>query len=381
STMRRTAGVADLRRVVEDAAKLLRATGRRTILFIDEIHRFNKAQQDAILPHVERGTVTLIGATTENPSIEVNAALLSRSRVFTLHALDDAQISMVLRRALADAERGLGEQGITVNDDALAYLAGFANGDARSALNALELAAAVAPAEADGAWTITLAVVEDAVQRRAGLYDKSGEEHYNIISALHKSLRGSDPDAALYWLGRMLESGEDPLYIVRRLIRFASEDVGMADPQALMVCVAAQQAVHFIGMPEGALALAQAVVHLATAPKSNALNSAYAAVQEDVRATRNDPVPLHLRNAPTRLMRDLEYGRGYVYAHDVYSGQPDSADPSRPPPERPQAYLPGALTDRTYYQPGAQGAEASIQAWLARRRANATDSGHEKKTN
>jgi putative ATPase len=364
-----TAGVADLRRVVEDAEKLLRATGRRTILFIDEIHRFNKAQQDAILPHVERGIVTLIGATTENPSFEVNAALLSRARVFTLRALGDDEVLLVLRRALADAEHGLASQGITATDEALAYLASFANGDARSALNALELAAAVVASGPDGgARTIDLAAIEDAVQRRALLYDKAGEEHYNIISALHKSLRGSDPDAALYWLARMLESGEDPLYVVRRLIRFASEDVGMADPQALVVCVAAQQAVHFIGMPEGALALAQAVVHLATAPKSNALYTAYAAVQQDVQATRNDPVPLHLRNAPTRLMRELEYGKGYLYAHDVYAGAPDPADPNRPPPERPQEYLPEALRGRAYYQPGAQGAEASIQAWLERRR-------------
>jgi putative ATPase len=274
----------------------------------------------------------------------------------------------VLHRALTDTERGLGGQGITVTEEAFAYLAAFANGDARSALNALELTAAVAPTAADGGRTITLATVEDAVQRRALLYDKGGEEHYNIISALHKSLRGSDPDAALYWLGRMLESGEDPLYVVRRLIRFASEDVGMADPQALVVCVAAQQAVHFIGMPEGALALAQAVVHLATAPKSNALYTAYAAVREDVQATRNDPVPLTLRNAPTRLMHDLAYGQGYVYAHDVYGGAPDPADPTRPPPERPQDYLPEALRTRAYYQPGAQGAEASIRAWLERRR-------------
>jgi putative ATPase len=364
-----TAGVADLRRVVEDAAKLLRATDRRTILFIDEIHRFNKAQQDAILPHVERGTVTLIGATTENPSFEVNAALLSRARVFTLRALADDEVVLVLRRALADDSRGLGGQDITVTDEALTYLATFANGDVRSALNALELAAAVAAPNPAGARVIDLATVEDAVQRRALLYDKAGEEHYNIISALHKSLRGSDPDAALYWLARMLESGEDPLYVVRRLIRFASEDIGMADPQALLVCVAAQQAVHFIGMPEGALALAQAVVHLAAAPKSNALYTAYAAVQQDVQATRNDPVPLHLRNAPTRLMRDLEYGKGYIYAHDVYAGAPDPADPNRPPPERPQDYLPAALRGRTYYQPGAQGAEASIRAWLERRRA------------
>ncbi len=363
-----TAGVADLRRVVDDAEKLLRATGRRTILFIDEIHRFNKAQQDAILPHVERGTVTLIGATTENPSFEVNAALLSRARVFTLRALRDDEVLLVLRRALDDSERGLASDHLSVTDDALAYLAQFANGDARTALNALELAAAVAVTDSNHTRTVDLATVEDAVQKRALLYDKSGEEHYNIISALHKSLRGSDPDAALYWLARMLESGEDPLYVVRRLIRFASEDVGMADPQALVVCVAAQQAIHFIGMPEAALALAQAVVHLATAPKSNALYIAYGAVQEDVRATRNDPVPLHLRNAPTRLMRDLDYGSGYIYAHDVYAGAPDPEDPNRPPPDRPQEYLPDNLRTREYYHPGNQGAEASIRAWLARRR-------------
>jgi len=363
-----TAGVADLRRVVEDAAKLLRATGRRTILFIDEIHRFSKSQQDAILPHVERGTVTLIGATTENPSFEVNAALLSRSRVFTMHALTDEDIETLLRRALTDAERGLGSAGLSLSDEALRYLAGYANGDARAALNALELAASVAQADAGGNTTIDLAAVEDAVQQRALLYDKGGEEHYNLISALHKSLRGSDPDAALYWLARMLESGEDPLYVVRRMIRFASEDVGMADPQALLVCVAAQQAVHFIGMPEGALALAQAVIHLAVAPESNAVYTAYAAAQEDVRATRNDPVPLHLRNAPTRLMKELDYGKGYAYAHDNYAGQPDPADPLRPPPERPQDYLPEQLRDRAYYQPTAQGNEASIQAWLRRRR-------------
>src|SRR5262249_49114562 len=318
-----TAGVADLRRVVDDAAKLLRMTGRSSILFIDEIHRFSKSQQDAILPHVERGTVTLIGATTENPSFEVNAALLSRSRVFTLRALADDDVLARPRRSLADDERGLGAEHLAVDEDALQYLASYANGDARTGLNALEMAASVVePAATDqtGARRVTLAIVEDAVQRRALLYDKGGEEHYNIISALHKSLRGSDPDASLYWLARMLESGEDPLYVVRRLIRFASEDVGMADPQALLVCVAAQQAVHFIGMPEGALALAQAVVHLAVAPKSNALYTAYGAAQEDVRATRNDPVPLHLRNAPTRLMKELDYGKGYAYAHDTYAG-------------------------------------------------------------
>jgi putative ATPase len=363
-----TAGVADLRRVVEDAGKLLRATGRRTILFIDEIHRFSKSQQDAILPHVERGTVTLIGATTENPSFEVNAALLSRCRVFTLRALSDDDVRALLTRALADPERGLGASRLTAAEDALDYLSGYANGDARAALNALELAAGVAPARPDGARIVDLATVEDAVQQRALLYDKAGEEHYNLISALHKSLRGSDPDAGLYWLARMLEAGEDPLYIVRRLIRFASEDVGMADPQALLVCVAAQQAAHFVGMPECALALAQSVVHLATAPKSNALYTGYAAALEDVHATRNDPVPLHLRNAPTRLMKDLDYGKGYAYAHDDYAGMPDPDDPSRPPPQRLQDYLPEQLRDRAYYQPTAQGAEASIHAWLKRRR-------------
>src|SRR5690242_3515916 len=363
-----TAGVADLRRVVDDAAKLLRATGRRTILFIDEIHRFNKSQQDAILPHVERGTVILIGATTENPSFEVNAALLSRTRVFTLRALSDEDIQLVLRRTLADSERGLGSEHLTISDDALSFLATYANGDARTALNALELAATTAPGNEAGERVIDLAGVEDALQHRALLYDKAGEEHYNLISALHKSLRGSDPDAGLYWLGRMLEAGEDPLYVVRRLIRFASEDVGMADPQALVICMAAQQAVHFIGMPEGALALAQAVVHLATAPKSNALYLAYAAAVEDVRQTRNDPVPLHLRNAVTRLMQELDYGKGYRYAHDDYAGQPDPDDPSRPPPERLQDYLPEQMRDRQYYQPTAQGGEASIQAWLNRRR-------------
>jgi putative ATPase len=368
-----TAGVADLRRVVDEAGKLLRATGQRTILFIDEIHRFNKAQQDAVLPHVERGTVILIGATTENPSFEVNAALLSRSRVFTLRALEDADVLALLRRALADAERGLAGAGVAVSDEALTFIAQFANGDARAALSALELAVhaatdATGTGETASSRTVDLATVEDALQHRALLYDKAGEEHYNLISALHKSLRGSDPDAGLYWLGRMLEAGEDPLYIVRRLVRFASEDVGMADPQALVVCMAAQQAVHFIGMPEGALALAQAAVYLATAPKSNALYTAYKAVQQDVRATRNDPVPLHLRNAPTGLMKALDYGKGYAYAHDTYAGQPDPDDPTRPPPERLQDYLPEQIRDREYYQPGGQGTEASIQAWLNRRR-------------
>ncbi len=366
-----TAGVADLRRVVDDAAKLLRATGRRTILFIDEIHRFNTAQQDAILPHVERGTVTLIGATTENPSFEVNAALLSRARVYTLHALDDDTIRGLLRRATEDEARGLGALRLTVNADALDYIATMANGDARAALNLLELGARVSIAQPDGSRLLDLPTVEDAAQQRALLYDKNGEEHFNIISALHKSMRGSDPDAAVYWLARMLEAGEDPLYIARRLVRFATEDVGLADPQALPLCMAAQQAVHFIGAAEGALALAEAAVYLAVAPKSNAIYRAYSAVQEDVRATRNDPVPLHLRNAPTRLMKEQDYGKGYVYAHDTYAGAPDPDDPSRPPPQRLQGYLPESLGERAYYQPGEQGAEASIAAWLRRRRDSA----------
>ncbi len=363
-----TAGVADLRRVVEDAAKLLRATGRRTILFIDEIHRFSKSQQDAILPHVERGTITLIGATTENPSFKVNAALLSRSRVYTLSALSDDDILILLCRALTDETRGLGAMRLTVTDDALAYLVSLANGDARAALNALELAASVAQPQPDGGATLDLPTVEDASQRRALLYDKGGEEHYNLISALHKSMRGSDPDASVYWLARMLEAGEDPLYIARRLVRFATEDVGLADPQALTVCMAAQQAVHFIGMPEGALALAEAAMYLAAAPKSNAVYTAYGAAREDVLATRNDPVPLSLRNAPTRLMAEQDYGKGYIYAHERYQGEPDPADPQRPPPQRLQDYLPEALRDRSYYRPGGQGAEASIRAWLRRRR-------------
>ncbi len=361
-----SAGVADLRKVVEDARKLQQFSKQRTILFIDEIHRFNKAQQDAVLPHVERGIVTLIGATTENPSFEVIAALLSRTRVFVLHGLNEAHILTILRRALADKEHGLGQFNITIDEDALQQIAVFANGDARVALNVLELAAQ------GGGKTpkdnhITLSIVEDVMQHRALLYDKGGDQHYDTISALHKALRGSDPDAGLYWLGRMLEAGEDPLYIVRRLIRFASEDVGMADPQALVVCVAAQQAVHFVGLPEANLALAQAVVHLATAPKSNALYEAYSRVQEDVQKTRNDPVPLWIRNAPTQLMKDLDYGKDYKYAHDYYKDM-QIDDPDRPPALRLQEYLPESLKGRHYYEPGQQGREASIKKWLEKRR-------------
>lgn len=366
-----SAGVADLRRVVGEAQKLRQFTRQRTILFIDEIHRFNKAQQDAVLPHVERGVVTLIGATTENPSFEVNSALLSRSRVFTLKSLTEEQIITIIERALTDKERGLGQTGITIDEEALQQVAIFANGDARTALNVLELAAhsMEGTAKADGSAHITVPLIEEVMQHRALLYDKGGDQHYDAISALHKALRGSDPDASLYWLGRMIEAGEDPLYIVRRLIRFASEDVGMADPQALLVCVAAQQAVHFVGLPEANLALAQAVVHLATAPKSNALYAAYSRVQEDVQKTRNDPVPLQIRNAPTQLMKDLDYGKDYKYAHEYYKDM-QIEDPERPPSVRLQEYLPESLKGRHYYEPGQQGKEASIKKWLEKRREN-----------
>ncbi|MGH2345202.1 MAG: replication-associated recombination protein A, partial [Chloroflexota bacterium] len=307
-----TAGVADLRRLVEEARVRLHTTGTRTTLFIDEIHRFNKAQQDAILPHVEDGTIRLIGATTENPSFEVNAALLSRCRVYTLGALTDGDIAAIVRRALGDPERGLGQRDLSLGGDALAALTNLANGDARVALNALELCAAAVPLVGD--QRIDAALVTDVVQQRSLLYDKGGDQHYDIISALHKTMRGSDPDGALYWLARMLEAGEDPLYIARRVVRFASEDIGMADPQALVVAMAAQQAVHFIGRPEGDLALAEAVIYMAVAAKSNSVYTAYGAAREAVARGRNDPVPLHLRNAPTGLMRSLGYGEGYKYA-------------------------------------------------------------------
>jgi putative ATPase len=347
-----TAGVADLRRVVEAARGRRKAAGERTILFIDEIHRFNKGQQDAILPHVESGEVTFIGATTENPSFEVISALLSRCRVFTLNALTDDEIRLIVERALQDARLGLASLNVKIDEDALKQLVVMANGDARVALNALEMAArAVKPGE-DGVRKLSLNDIEESMQKRALLYDKVGEQHYDLISALHKTLRGSDPDAALYWLGRMLEAGEDPLYIVRRLIRFASEDVGMADPQALVVCVAAQQAVHFIGLPEGNLALAQAVVYLATAPKSNSLYAAYGRVKRDVETTRNDPVPLHLRNAPTHLMKNLGYGKDYKYAHD-YEGHFVE-----------QQNLPEAIKNKRYYFPTELGFEKTVLARL-----------------
>ena len=340
-----TAGVADLRRVVEQARSVPQ---RRTILFIDEIHRFNKAQQDAVLPFVENGTLTLIGATTENPSFEVNAALLSRVRVFALHALGDAEIEAIVGRALTDPEHGLGRLGLALEADALRHLVERANGDARTALNALELAADAAVAS--GAQVIGLPLVEDAVQQRALLYDKAGEGHYDTISAFIKSVRGSDPDAAVYWLARMLESGEDVLFIARRLVILAGEDIGLADPHALPLAVAAQQAAHFIGLPEAMYPLAEATLYLATAPKSNSVGRAYGAALEAVREQRNEPVPLHLRNAVTGLMRGLGYGRGYRYSHEY------AEDDTR---RWSQRYLPDNLAGRHFYAPGAQGFEAA----------------------
>jgi putative ATPase len=342
-------GVADVKRSVAEAKQALELQGLRTILFCDEIHRFNKAQQDAFLPHVEQGTVILIGATTENPSFEVNAALLSRMRVYTLDPLSPDQIGVLVDRALSDPDRGLGARGLALETEARDFLVHAAQGDARTALSTLELAAALLPDRA----TIARADLEAAMQKKAMRYDKGGEEHYNVISALHKSLRDSDVQASLYWLARMLEAGEDPLYIARRLIRAAVEDVGLADPRAIEQAIAAQQAVHFIGMPEGALALAQAAVYVAAAPKSNALYEGYGRAAEDARATESEPVPLHIRNAPTRLMRELGYGKGYEYAHDY-----DDAVVV-------QRHLPEALEGRTYYEPTDRGFEARLAARMA----------------
>jgi putative ATPase len=349
-----SAGVADLRRVIEEAKKRLKSSGQRTVLFVDEIHRFNKAQQDAVLPFVENGTVTFIGATTENPSFEVISPLLSRCRVFRLNLLSDEDVRLIAERAIKDVERGLGKYRIAVSEEALRHLVTISNGDARVALNALEMAAFATLPDGDGSRSIDLTAIEEALQHRALLYDKSGDQHYDLISALHKSLRGSDPDAGLYWLGRMLEAGEDPLYIARRLMRFASEDVGVADPQALVVAVAAQQAVHFIGLPEGNLALAEAVVYLATAPKSNSLYQAYSRIQKDIQQGRNEPVPLHLRNPVTDLMRQMGHGQGYKYAHD-YPGHFVK-----------QQNLPTSLQGKRYYVPGDQGYEKEIGDRLRR---------------
>ncbi len=360
-----SAGVADLRRVVADAAKL-KAAGRRSVLFIDEIHRFNKAQQDAVLPYVEDGTVTLIGATTENPSFEVNSALLSRSRVFVLNALGDDDVRTLLERALADPERGLGGSGAAIEPAALDALVNLANGDARVALGTLEFAAAAAPLDAAGVRTIGPATIAEALQKRARTYDKGGDGHYDIISAFIKTVRGSDPDAAIYYLARMIESGEDPLFIARRLVILASEDIGLADRHALPLVMAAQQAVHFVGMPEGFYPLAHATIYLATAPKSNTVGRAYGAALADVTQTRNDLVPVHLRNAPTPLMRKLGYGAGYKYAHTDYA-QMDAAGDA-PPAAELQPNLPAALRGRYYVEPTRQGDEARLRAWFDERR-------------
>jgi len=347
-------GIKEIKQVMVDAERA-KQYGTRTIVFIDEIHRFNRLQQDAFLPHVERGNIRLIGATTENPSFEVNSALLSRSRVYTLNPLTEEQIITLLERALADEERGLGVLKLTARPEALARIAAYSSGDARSAYNVLEIAATLAVEAAGGAsgGVIEKPQVEDALQRRVLRYDKAGEEHYNLISALHKSVRNSDPDATLYWLVRMLESGEDPMYLARRIVRMAVEDISLADPHALEICIAAKDALDFMGLPEGGLALAHAAVYLAIAPKSNSLYMAYGAVKRDVEETAADPVPLHLRNAPTRLMKELGYGEGYKYAHDFDEKVTD------------MECLPENLKGKQWYFPTEEGVEKRIRELLA----------------
>lgn len=342
-------GVKEIRAVIEEARSQLKHHGGKTILFVDEIHRFNKAQQDAFLPHVESGLITLIGATTENPSFEVIAPLLSRTRVLVLDPYSDEELRMILELALKNKDKGLGNLLLEAEPEALDRIIWAADGDARAALNNLEVSASLVQEKPPDKRRITREIVEKALQKKALQYDKLGEEHYNLISALHKSLRGSDPDAALYWLSRMISAGEDPLYIARRMVRFASEDIGNADPQALTLAMSAMGAVQFIGLPEGELALAQAAVYLATAPKSNAVYTAYGRVKEAIRQTGTLPVPLHIRNAPTRLMKDLGYSKGYRYAHD-YEGA-----------FVPQDYLPDKLKDTVYYRPTDRGYEKVIR--------------------
>jgi putative ATPase len=361
-----SAGVADLRRIIDEAKERHKLYQQRTIMFIDEIHRFNKAQQDAVLPYVEDGTITLIGATTENPSFEVISPLLSRCRVFTLNPLSGEEISIIIMRSLKDQLQGLGGFNIELDKDALNHLITMSNNDARVALNALEMAFQTTPPDDKSTRCISLATIEDAIQHRALRYDKDGEEHFDIISALHKSMRGSDPDASLYWLARMLEAGEDPLYIARRLVRFASEDIGMADPQALVIAMTAQQAVHFIGMPEGNLALAEATVYLATAPKSNSLYRAYSQVQEEVKKGSIESVPLHLRNPLTPLMKNMGYGKGYKSAHN-YPGHIVQ-----------QQNLPNSLQGKHFYTPGDQGFEKQVAARLKAWRQQMAEPDHAK---
>src|ERR1051326_1118063 len=343
-------GIKEIKQVMADAERA-RQYGTRTMVFVDEIHRFNKAQQDAFLPHVEKGNIRLIGARTENPSFEIISALLSRSRVYVLKPLTEAQIVLLLKRALADEDRGLGAMKLSTTYDVLERIAAYSSGDARTAYNVLEVAAALAASQQKGTngALINLEMVQDALQKRVLLYDKAGEEHYNLISALHKSVRNSDPDAALYWLGRMLQAGGDPLYVARRLVRMAVEDIGLADPNALSLTMAARDAVDFIGMPEGNLALAAAAVYLSIAPKPNALYTAYGEVRQDVEQTVAEPVPLHLRNAPTKLMKQLDYGKGYQYAHDLEGKVAD------------MQCLPDSLRGRRYYRPTGEGVEKRIR--------------------
>jgi putative ATPase len=345
-------GVKEIKKVIQEANEEWKYHKKRTVLFVDEIHRFNKAQQDAFLPHVEKGTIVLIGATTENPSFEVISPLLSRTKVFTLRSLTEEEIELILNRGQVDKERGLGQYPTVIEPEVFKGICLIANGDARIALNTLEMIVLTTPPDQKGIRHIKKEDLEEVLQKKAFLYDKSGEEHYNLISAFHKSLRGSDPDASLYWLGRMLEAGEDPLYIARRMVRFASEDVGIADPQALQVAMAAMEAFHFIGLPEGNLALAQAAVYLATAPKSNAIYTAYQKVQRDIRELGSMPVPLHIRNAPTKLMEDLGYGKDYKYPHDYPNHFVE------------EEYLPENIKGRTYYHPTEQGFEKEIKKRL-----------------
>jgi putative ATPase len=349
-------GIKEIKSVMADAQRIYRAHGRKTILFVDEIHRFNKAQQDAFLPYVESGVIILIGATTENPSFEVISALLSRAKVYVLEPLEPSEIEAIIARALGDPEHGLGKANVVLGEGVMKRLAIFANGDARIALNALEMAVKLAATRGGPGAPAVVGIthLEEALQRKVPLYDKAGEEHFNLISALHKSMRNSDPDAALYWLGRMLEGGEDPVYIARRMVRFASEDVGLADNRALAIALNATEAVRLVGLPECKLALAQAAVYLSVAPKSNALYRAYSEVASDVQDTFNEPPPLHIRNAPTRLMRELGYGRDYQYAHDLEEKVAD------------MTCLPASLSDRKYYHPTEQGTERQIKEILAR---------------
>ena len=356
-------GIKSVRAVMEQSQSRLRIYGRKTIIFIDEIHRFNKAQQDAFLPFVEKGDIILIGATTENPSFEVNSALLSRCRVLVLHALNQRQIGMIIKQALDDDKNGLGTEKLNIDEDAILLLSNLANGDARAALTTLEIAYQWTKIEEEKIDRITVEMIKEAYQKKTLRYDKTADQHYNLISALHKSLRGSHPDAALYWMVRMLEGGEDPLYVARRMIRFASEDIGNADPNALTVAIAARDAYHTLGSPEGELALAQAAIYLATAPKSNSIYAAYRQVTAVIKKTGNLPVPLHILNAPTRLMKSLDYGKGYQYDHDCEDNI------------APQECLPREIRDEKFYEPSRFGFEKEIKkrlGWWEKKRSNVT---------